>query len=99
MNKAGKQLKAYRERLLRLDKKLIGILAERAIISEEIGCIKFHEKLGIEQKQFWKESTEKRKQTLAKTPLDEKWVEKIFSSIQKQSISIQKAIIKKLNHE
>ncbi len=96
---AENKLKVFRNKLLRIDEKLIELLDERAGISEEIGRLKFSEKIKIEQNEFWEQSTLIRQKIINRTHLDMNLSNRIFQLIQKQSVRIQKETAKKMQHE
>jgi chorismate mutase len=89
-------LEHYRKELAFIDEQLITLIYERNRISEEIGKIKFAKKAKIKQPEVWNLHSEIRNSKTREMNLNEKSMNKIFKSIHKESIKIQKDVFKEL---
>ncbi len=87
----------YRKRLESIDKKIILLLSERMEISGAIGDFKIRKNIGIEQEEYWKAASGKRKEIALKIGLPVKFVERVFALIRQQSIQVQEQKIEKIH--
>lgn len=84
------KIKNIREKIDRLDKKILRTLQERLLLSEQIGKVKKKEGEKIYQPKREKEITEKLTKNGEKYNLDPKFVSKLFKLIIKESRKCQK---------
>ncbi len=88
------RLQKCRNRLQKLDERLIQLIDERFEIVSEIGKIKCAEEIKIRQKDFWKKATKARNAIVEGTQLNQRFVRHFFEAIQKESIRVQHKIKK-----
>lgn len=93
------KLKAFRENIDVLDRKIVGILSEREKIVEEIAQFKQQNKITIFQLERWYEILKYRKKDALDFEMDEKMVAEIFELIHKYSILMQTKIMRNSNEE
>lgn len=90
------QLEALRQRIDKLDDRLISVLKERMSVSENIGTLKLANNITILQPDRWQEIVTNARKTALEINLNPDFVEKIFSTIHEESINKQKL---KMNDE
>jgi len=78
-----------------IDKSILILLGIRAKLSKEIAKVKKKKAIDVVQMDTWKKQMEKRYRENKKLNLDPEFIHKIFSSIHKESIKIQKKEINK----
>ena len=86
----------HRKELALIDEKIITLVHQRNTISGEIGKIKFEGKTKIKQPEIWNAHSQIRNSKIQRLKLDQKMIGKIFKSIHKESIKIQKKVFKDL---
>ena len=93
------KLKAFREKIDILDRKMVGLLSDRSKIVEHIAEFKQENKITIFQLERWFEILKYRKKDAIDFELDEKMVAEIFELIHKYSILMQTKIMRNNNEE
>ena len=94
----SEKLNKYRKKLLSIDSELIWLLGQRMKISGNIGKWKFINEIGIEQIDYWDESSLKRNKIAESLNLNSGFIEELFLIIQKESIKIQNNLVLELNN-
>ncbi|MBW1616744.1 MAG: bifunctional 3-deoxy-7-phosphoheptulonate synthase/chorismate mutase type II [Deltaproteobacteria bacterium] len=84
------EIEKIREQIDAIDYKIIGLLAERKKLSENIGKKKKLKKVSIFQPERWNAIAESRISTGKKYNLSEEFILKLFSKIHQESIGIQR---------
>ncbi len=90
-----KKLTALREKIDKIDKTIIKSLAHRSGVSQKIGALKKKAGVPIIQKVRWSYVISDRKKLAKRLKLDVNLIDSIFKVIQKDSIKIQKKVVKK----
>lgn len=79
-----------------IDKSILILLGIRSQLSKEIAKVKKNKTIDVVQMDTWNKQMKKRYKENEKLKLDPEFINKIFSSIHKESIKIQKQELKKL---
>lgn len=79
-----------------IDKSILILLGIRAQLSKEIAKVKKKKAMDIVQIEAWKKQMKKRYEENKKLKLDTEYIDKIFDTIHKESVKIQKQELKKL---
>ncbi|MFZ4798109.1 MAG: chorismate mutase [Bacteroidia bacterium] len=99
MNEFDNKLEEYRNQLLHIDKKIIDLLNQRALIAKEIGVFKFKNNIEIYQTDYWQKAQLIRSKTVETTILNDNITTQIFELIHQQSLLIQEEILKQKNEQ
>jgi len=90
------KLSDFRKELASIDEDLILLLQKRNKISTEIGVLKYNQKISIKQPEIWDAFSKSRNKLVRKYRLNKKFIHSIFKVIHKNSIKIQKDLVKQL---
>lgn len=93
------KIKKQRKKLSEIDAKLIRLLANRMKLTLKIGKLKFQNSLGIEQMDFWNESSINRNKIAESCKLRKSFIEELFLLIHKESIKNQKIQLIELEND
>ena len=94
MNEFDNKLEEYRNQLCQIDKKIIDLFNERALISRKIGVLKIENNIEIYQTEYWKIAQLIRSKAIESTCLNDEITSEIFELVHKQSLLIQEDILK-----
>lgn len=90
---AKRNITELRQAFETLDKELLGILAKRKLLSEEMGQLKAEAHISTLQPAVWQQHLENRLQENAIFQLDVVFLQKIFNLIHEESLKIQNQIL------
>lgn len=86
----SKELELLRAKLQSVDEQLVVLLAERSVISREIGRLKIEQGVSIKQPDVWEEMCLKRQMWADHYKVDRQIIHDIFETIHEYSIKEQK---------
>lgn len=91
----GVTLTLLRKELDAIDTQLVQLLQERADLSKKIAGVKNRRGLSILQLKVWEKQLQKRRKQNKNKLISPAFLEKVFVLIHKESVRIQKQILKK----